>query len=145
MWLQEPLIKEKACLVLLFLLWLSGSVQAQIGSRQLAISRPGLSSFLPAQPGIASTPKCNNRGPNCNFSGCPIYVFIGKGNWLIPGNWQNGQVPPDKLPSCYSIIINPIQNEAAVLPAPVTMMKGSNFIVSTGKTLIVPGYVIIGQ
>jgi hypothetical protein len=114
--------------------------KAQIGMGD----KIGQSVFAPVVIGTASLPKCE-AGSNCQQTGCPLYIFIGKGDWRIPGNWANGDMPPDKLPSCYQIVIDPMPGQTAVLPKPITMLKGSNFVVAPGKTLVVPFKVIIGQ
>jgi hypothetical protein len=131
------------------LLWLCATcatqATAQIGKgTEIGESVVGRSSFSPAILAISTLPKCQ-FGPMCSPAGCTEYIFIGTGDWLIPGNWANGNIPPDKLPDCYKIIIDPPTGEKAVLSTPLTMMKGSDFIVAAGKILIIPGKVIIGQ
>jgi len=116
---------------------------AQIGNTSIGNSAIGRSFFAPATPGISNTPVCFAPGVCSINPGCPVYIFTGVGDWRIPGNWASSVMPPETLPSCYQIIINPATNEPCVLPNPQTVMRGSSFVVMPGKKLIIPGNVFI--
>lgn len=130
-------------IVFAFCLFAGNTVKAQIGKTNIGSAQIGLTSFAPATPGISNTPVCFAPGDCSSSPGCPVYLFTGVGDWRIPGNWASSVMPPETLPSCYQIIINPATNEPCVLPNPQTVMRGSSFIVMPGKKLIIPGNVFI--
>ena len=111
----------------------------RIGERTLVIDSLGISAV-----GNARTPKCLFPGASCG-GGCPIYRFIGTGNWSIAGNWDGNTVPPARLPNCYQIIIDPVGSTECLLDIPGQhILPGANIIVKSGKLFRVPGKLING-
>ena len=70
-----------------------------------------------------------------------LYVFNGNGNWDVAANWVGNMVPPTPLPAGSEIIIDP--SGSAVLNVPYTIAPGGKLTVKTGKTLVIPGDLII--
>lgn len=126
-----------------FCFFAGNEATAQIGNTHIGSSSIGRTSFAPSTPGISNTPVCFAPGVCSSNSGCPVYIFIGNGDWRIPGNWAGGVLPPEILPSCFQIIINPSSNEPCIMLLPQTVLMGGSFIVMPGKKLIVPGHVFI--
>jgi len=62
-----------------------------------------------------------------------IYRFIGNGNWDIASNWQNNNIPPSTLPSCYEIIIDPQINGECILNVPQIISAGAKLTVKENK------------
>jgi hypothetical protein len=67
------------------------------------------------------------------------YTFTGNGNWSTPSNWSANTIPPNRLPSASTIIINPQQGDSCVLNIVHKNLPGSNFIVASGAKFIIPG------
>ena len=111
-----------------------------IGRKQIALSAASM-----AQTNVATSalPKCPLRLTCVPINSCPVYVFLGTGDWRLPQNWENQQMPPGELPGCYQIIINPTGSSVCILPQPQKVLAGSQFVVLPGKTLIVPGKLTI--
>lgn len=121
------------------LLWLETS--GQIGTSTLGKTVVGQGFIQPQWLGRSTLPACN-RQSNCGQNpGCPIYTFIGKGDWRMPANWENGIMPPEILPSCFSIVIRPLGDAPCILPTPQFLLPGSSFSVEPGKHIIIPGNV----
>jgi hypothetical protein len=57
------------------------------------------------------------------------YTFIGNGNWDIPSNWLDNNMPPDTITSGQHIIINPALNGACILNKPLTVRLGGKLTV----------------
>ena len=79
----------------------------------------------------------------CNPSDCAIYTFTGAGSWENPGNWQYGLMPPELIQGCYEIRIAPVGNTNSVMIFPRAVISGGKIFVEPGKTLIIPGDLII--
>ncbi|MFT3980084.1 MAG: hypothetical protein QM687_06405 [Ferruginibacter sp.] len=69
----------------------------------------------------------------------PIYTFTGNGNWTIPSNWVNSQVPPANPPACTEIIIDNQANGECILNIPYTLPAGAKLTVKEGKKLTIAG------
>lgn len=128
-------------LTLAFAIMLS-TLQAQIGqstigqSRTVGVTNMGLSQ--PAKTGLQTCRLYNT----CDAPECPVYVFTGSGDWRIAGNWADGMMPPEFLPSCFKIVINPLGNDPCVLQLPQGIAAGASLIVMPGKRIIVGGNVM---
>ncbi len=66
------------------------------------------------------------------------YTFTGNGNWNNPANWQNNLVPPQPTNLGSQIIINNISPGQCLLNIPYTVTPGTDLIILTGKSLVVP-------
>lgn len=119
---------------------LANASMAQIGASAIGKSAVGVSTLAPALPGKTRMPACKMYN-SCDIPECPVYIFTGSGDWRIPGNWANEQVPPEFLPGCYKIIINPIGSDPCVLTLPQGIAPGASLLVMPGKKLIIPGKV----
>lgn len=73
------------------------------------------------------------------------FTFNGNGNWNDDANWLNAAMPPAVLNTGNQIIINPIEGGQCLLNIPYTVAPGAVLTVMPGKTLIVPGSLIITQ
>lgn len=71
------------------------------------------------------------------------FVFTGNGNWNSAANWQNGNIPPNPLPSGSSILINPSGTAECILNVPQTINAGASLRVEPGKRFRVNGNLII--
>ncbi len=118
-----------------------GIAWSQTGVSTLSGGKIGLSAFNPVFIGQSTTPACKWPQSCGGQPACPVYTFIGKGDWRIPGNWEYGIMPPAILPPCFKILINPSGNEKCVLPTPQILMPGSSFYVEPGKQIVIPGHV----
>jgi len=67
------------------------------------------------------------------------YTFIGDGNWDIPSNWLNNQIPPARLPNGSTIIINHVSGGNCLLNTMQVIEQGGMLSVNPGKTLLIPG------
>ena len=84
-----------------------------------------------------------NRIQQINVSVVINFVFTGTGNWNNAANWQNGNIPPNPLPSGSSIFINPAGNGECILNIPQTITRGATIRVEPGKRFRVNGNLII--
>jgi hypothetical protein len=66
------------------------------------------------------------------------YIFTGTGNWDIPANWQNNNVPPNPLPAGREIIINP-SSGSCILNISQSISVAAKLTVAQNKNLIIPG------
>ena len=57
------------------------------------------------------------------------YTFTGNGDWDIPSNWLNNNMPPDTITAGQHIIINPALNGACILNKPLTVRLGGKITV----------------
>jgi hypothetical protein len=57
------------------------------------------------------------------------YTFTGNGDWDIPSNWLNNNMPPDTITTGQHIIINPALNGACILNKPLTVRLGGKITV----------------
>ena len=73
------------------------------------------------------------------------FTFNGNGNWNDDANWLNAAMPPAVVNTGNQIIINPIEGGQCLLNIPYTVAPGAVLTVMPGKTLIVPGSLIITQ
>jgi hypothetical protein len=128
-------------LIFLFSLGCCHLAGAQVGFSKLANFSIAKSQFNPVEIAKSATPACKWPQSCSQNPGCPVYTFIGKGDWRIAGNWEFGIMPPEILPPCFQIFINPAGNENCVLPSPQYLLPGSSFIVQPGKHIIIPGNV----
>jgi hypothetical protein len=131
-------------LILLLFICFAGfnRLQAQIGSAaNIGKTNIGSRYIQPSWIGISSLPKCSRQSACGTNPGCPVYTFIGKGDWNLPANWESGLMPPKILPACFSIRIKPLGDAPCILPTPQFLQPGSSFIVEPGKHIIIPGNV----
>lgn len=112
---------------------------SQIGSSTLGKTTVGLAFIQPKWLGKSALPTCNRQSNCAQKPGCPIYTFIGKGDWRMSVNWENGLMPPEILPPCFSIVIKPLGDAPCILPTPQFLLPGSSFKVEPGKHIIIPG------
>ena len=131
---------------LIFLLFIcfagTYSLQAQIGgSANIGYSSVGRVYIQPSWLGNGSLPKCSRQSACSTHPGCPVYTFIGKGDWNLPANWESEFMPPKILPACFSIRIKPLGDAPCILPTPQFLQPGSSFLVEPGKHIIIPGNV----
>ena len=124
---------------LILVIFLLGSIvsQAQLGTTTIGVRVIGNDKLTTTTIGDAATPKCLFPG-TCN-GGCPVYTFVGSGNWDIPGNWSENVVPPLILPKCYEIVINPVGGECLLNHSLQNLSEGSKLTVMPGKKLRVTG------
>lgn len=128
-------------LTLLLSIMLSG-LHAQIGQSTIGQSRKvGVSNMVLSQPAKTGLPVCRLYNA-CDAPECPVYVFTGSGDWRIAGNWADGMMPPEFLPSCFKIVINPLGNDPCVLQLPQGIAAGASLIVMPGKRIIIGGNVL---
>ena len=80
--------------------------------------------------------------PAIQFSRVKQYNFTGNGNWTNPSNWLNGRIPPDPLPCCTRLLIDPVAGGECVLNIPFTVPACSEISVASGKRLRVMGNLI---
>ncbi|MEO5892299.1 MAG: hypothetical protein ABIQ31_18775 [Ferruginibacter sp.] len=87
------------------------------------------------------TPGAGNviTGTILNDDAAAVYTFIGNGNFDVPGNWLNGQVPPGILLEGNEIIIDPAGTGACVLNVPLTIKPGAKLTVRANKKLQING------
>ncbi len=74
-----------------------------------------------------------------NLSAQTTYNFTGNGNWSVPSNWSSNTIPPNRLPSGSTIIINPQPGDSCVLNVVHKNLPGSNFVIASAAKFIVPG------
>lgn len=70
-----------------------------------------------------------------------VYNFTGSGNWDAPANWQDNILPPEILPTCSEIIINPSVAGECVLNTTQTILPGARLTVAAGKKFRIPANV----
>jgi hypothetical protein len=75
----------------------------------------------------------------------PKYHFTGNGNWDVPANWENNEMPPLHLLSCSEIIIEPVQGGECLLNVQQVIIPGAKITVVAGKNFKVPGNLLIRE
>ena len=70
-----------------------------------------------------------------------VFTFVGSGNFNIAANWRGSQLPPNPLPTGYSIIIN--GTGECILNIPQTISPGGKLTVGTNKKFKVQGNLTI--
>ena len=70
-----------------------------------------------------------------------VFTFVGSGNYNIAANWIGSQLPPNPLPTGYSIIIN--GTGEYILNIPQTISPGGKLTVNDNKKFKVQGNLII--
>jgi hypothetical protein len=73
----------------------------------------------------------------------PTYVFTGDGNWDVPTNWSNNQVPPMQIISGSEIIINPALGGQCILNIPYTITAGVKLTVNSATQFVVQGNLVV--
>lgn len=71
------------------------------------------------------------------------YIFIGSGNWSDNNNWKDKVKPPALLVAGNEIIIDPVSGGSCILDIQYTMPAGTKLIVSSDKSFIMNGNLII--
>ncbi len=80
--------------------------------------------------------------PNASTTG-RLYTFTGSGLWSNPANWSNGTVPPTTIPSGSSVVIDPPIGSECIIDITVHVQAGATVTVRAGKTVRLPGNLII--
>lgn len=70
------------------------------------------------------------------------YTFTGNGNWDVPSNWSNNEIPPTTLPEGSTIIIDPVIGGKCLLNKVQIIATGATLTVNPGKLFLVPGSLI---
>ena len=124
--------------------------KSSVSSAQIGFASPGNATLgttttgKSSQLGKSSLPVCSPKNyATCNTAASSTYIFTGNGNWTIPSNWNNNEIPPYILPNGYEILINPTGTCECVLNVPQTIEQGAKITVLPGKKLKVVGEVII--
>jgi murein DD-endopeptidase MepM/ murein hydrolase activator NlpD len=63
------------------------------------------------------------------------YTFNGAGNISDPANWQDGQLPPNPVPSGVELIINPGGGGECIINQVLTLLPGAKLTVSPGSKM----------
>lgn len=71
------------------------------------------------------------------------YIFTGNGNWSDGNNWKDTIPPPATLYAGNEIIINPASGGICMLDIPYTMPTGTKLTISSDKSLVMNGNLII--
>jgi hypothetical protein len=129
---------KKLLVLLLAAMLLNLAADAQVGKAVLGKINIGRDSLYSSNIGGSQTPACSFPG-GCNTA-CPIYTFIGAGNWNIPGNWSANMIPPVVLDGCRQIVINPAGDNECILNIPYQVLSpGTTLTVMSQKKFRVPG------
>ncbi len=72
-----------------------------------------------------------------NANAKTVYTFSGAGDWMIPGNWKDGLVPPNPLPSGSVIAVKPRFGGNCILNNSVTIASGADIFAEPGSSFIV--------
>ncbi|MFT3909337.1 MAG: hypothetical protein QM737_07935 [Ferruginibacter sp.] len=80
-----------------------------------------------------------------NFvSNVPItYIFNGNGNWNVPANWSDQNMPPAILPANSLIFVDPLPVGSCILNIPYTIPHGSSIMVHEGKQFVIEGDLLL--
>lgn len=127
--------------ILLLLLFVQHSLQAQLGAAITGISTIGTG--MPPIPviGKAATARCASPG-SCGRARV-TYTFKGAGNWNIEGNWYGNAIPPPLLRGHAQIVIDPAGTAECVFTVPIQIIPpGTNITVLPGKKLRVLGRLV---
>ncbi|WP_229761177.1 glycoside hydrolase family 88/105 protein [Ferruginibacter lapsinanis] len=71
------------------------------------------------------------------------YTFIGDGDWNVAANWEANKIPPDTLPKCEAIVIDPVTNGQCLLPGVQHISTGARLTVKKDKKFVISGNLII--
>ena len=104
--------------------------------------------YIATEPGsykvkVSSFIGCETITDPVTISSSGVYTFIGNGNWDNPTNWNNNTIPPDVLPSCYEIIVDPQIGGECILNTPQTISPGAKITVQSGKVFRLLGNLTI--
>ena len=96
---------------------------------------------------FSGTPQKNNDAVfNNGYIITPdIYVFSGVGNWSDAQNWTRGRIPPDALPECSEVLIDPAGEGECLMNIPFTVLPGAKMQVKESKRLRVNSNLTIRQ
>jgi hypothetical protein len=76
------------------------------------------------------------------FSRNKQFTFTGTGNWSQASNWLNGKMPPDPIPCCTKILIDPAVNGECVVASAVRIPSCVDFSIAGNKKLRVLGNLV---
>ncbi len=71
------------------------------------------------------------------------YTFTGNGDWYLASNWLNNSIPPNTLPKCSAIIIDPIPDGSCTLTGTQHISAGAKLTVMKGKKFFITGKLVI--
>lgn len=71
------------------------------------------------------------------------YTFYGDGSWNDANNWVDNLIPPDTLPKCQAIVIDPIVMGQCILSGVQHISTGATLTVKKDKKFTVSGNLII--
>ncbi len=127
--------------ILILLLLVQHSLQAQLGAAITGINTIGTGMSPIPVIGKAATAHCTSPG-SCGRARI-TYTFKGAGNWNIEGNWYGNAVPPPLLWGHAQIVIDPVGAAECVFTVPIQIIPpGTNITVLPGKKLRVLGRLV---
>lgn len=128
----------RALFIIFIQLMISNIATAQLGKTAVGNTVIGKDSFARMSIGEAQTPACLFPG-SCAGTG-PVYIFIGAGEWSIPGNWSGSVIPPAVLPAGSEIVIDPAGTSECLMNTLLQIISpGAKLTVMPNKKFRVPG------
>lgn len=122
----------------------NGQIVSVAPSKGLVVVRMG------NNPGEGEVPflLCDNIWQRLNYVMCnetapKTYTFIGNGNWNVPANWTNGNIPPAVLPAGDQVIIYPFANGECVLNVNQTISSAASLFVVANKKFRITGHLSV--